>query len=783
MVNRTSAARTLTQSDMLSRIAARLQPYSQRVAALPLWEKISLGAVVLLAAFFNFYQLTRNGLGNVYYAAAVKSMLTSWHNFFFVAFDPGGFVSVDKPPVGLWLQAISAKLFGFGSFGLLLPQAIAGIVAVVLLYYLVRRAFGAKAGLLAGLMLALTPVLIVADRDNILDSILVMVVLLATWAVVNAAATGELRWLILGAVLIGVGFNVKMLEAYLVVPALGLVYLLAAPVNWRNRIVHLVIAGVIMAVISLSWSVVVDLTPASQRPYVGSSQTNSEIELAFGYNGIQRLTGLFNGGGGRANGATTATTNARFDANGFSPFENGGAGIARLFNPLLGQQVSWLLPLALLGLLASGWQLWPRRFNRDWRDTAWVKANWRNSGAATWQAFVRIRLNARQQAFALWGMWLLTMGVFFSIASFFHPYYLVMMAPAVCALAAIGAVLLWRDYLRDVWQGWLLPIAIVATGVEQWHILAGYAVWDVGLSPLVMILSVMVAAVLVVLRLSRSSQVNAQVRAAVANIEGRWTQATAHYQRQIPLGLVFTGVGVAALLLTPTIWSYRSLGNAGMIPAAGPSGGGLLGGAGGNPSRSSGGNRQAFNGGGKAALNGQTSADPKLVSFLTAHRGKSKFLVATTSSSNAEPLILSTGQAVMAMGGFSGSDNILTTKALQHDVANGTVRYFLLQGGGRSFTLTPDQIAALPPGIQEILAGRGGGGGFGGFGAASKLSSWVTTNCTIIPPSAWSSQTPSSAGDGNNPGPDSSGFGGFPGGGFGRGAGGGQQLYDCGNAV
>jgi 4-amino-4-deoxy-L-arabinose transferase-like glycosyltransferase len=197
---------------------------------------LALAGVMLVSLFMNFYQLGQNGFGNLYYAAGVRSMLDNWHNFFFVAYDPGGFVTLDKPPLGFWLQVISAKIFGFTAFSVYLPQALAGVLSVALLYHLVRRHFGEVAGLLAALALALSPISVVTNRNNTIDSTLALALLLGAWAVLKAAESGKLRWLLLSAVAVGIGFNIKMMEAYLVVPAYGLLYLLAAPGSvWRRK--------------------------------------------------------------------------------------------------------------------------------------------------------------------------------------------------------------------------------------------------------------------------------------------------------------------------------------------------------------------------------------------------------------------------------------------------------------------------------------------------------------------------------------------------------------------
>src|SRR6184192_1681678 len=216
----------------------------------PLWRRLALAVVMLISIFMNFYQLGQNGFGNLYYASAIRSMLDSWHNFLFVSFDPGGFVSIDKPPLGFWLQAASAKIFGFTPFNIFLPQALAGVLSVLMLYYLVRRHFGVVAGLLAALALAISPISVVTNRNNTIDSTLVLVMLLGAWAVLRAAETGRLRWLLLSAAIVGIGFNVKMLEAYLVVPAFGLLYLLAAPRSIWKCVGHLALAGVVLLAVS-----------------------------------------------------------------------------------------------------------------------------------------------------------------------------------------------------------------------------------------------------------------------------------------------------------------------------------------------------------------------------------------------------------------------------------------------------------------------------------------------------------------------------------------------------
>lgn len=254
-------------------------------------NRVAMLCVLLVAAFANLFQIRRAGFGFAYQNAAIASMLTSWHAFFFAAFDAGGFVSVDKPPLGLWIQAASAKLLGFSAFSLVLPQAVAGILSVAILYHLVSRMFGVTAGAVAALALAITPISVATNRNTVIDSQLVVLLLLAAWAVSRATWDGRLRYLLLSAILVGLGFDVKMLAAYLVLPSFALLYLIAAPLSRRTQALHLVLAALVVLIISFAWVATVDLIPAAQRPYVGSSDNNTELSLVLQYNGLNRLSG------------------------------------------------------------------------------------------------------------------------------------------------------------------------------------------------------------------------------------------------------------------------------------------------------------------------------------------------------------------------------------------------------------------------------------------------------------------------------------------------------------
>jgi 4-amino-4-deoxy-L-arabinose transferase-like glycosyltransferase len=717
------------------------EPGTQQTSAWsPLWQRITLGIIMLISLFMNFYQLGQNGFGNPFYAAGIRSMLDNVHNFFFVSYDPGGFVTLDKPPLGFWLQVVSAKIFGFTPFSVYLPQALAGVFSVLILYHLVRRHFGITAGILAALALAISPISVLANRNNTIDSTLVLSMLLGAWAVLKAAETGKLRWLLVCAVMVGLGYNVKAAEVLLVVPAFGLLYILAAPKKIWTRIWQLAIALAVMLVIALSWSVVVDTTPASQRPYVGSSQDNSEIGLALGYNGVQRLLGNFFGGGrARGGGAAPQATgngttntpptgtgqptttgngpatgipggqgNAGGGANGGGGFGGAGgmfnigtAGPLRLFDEPLGGQIVWLLPFAILGMLALAWQRRPR-FQED----------------------------PAQKSLILWGTWLLTMGIFFSVAGFFHQYYLSAMAPAVCALFGIGVVVMWNDYRRIGWRGWLLPIALVATALEQIHIITSNTAWGTWLIPVIAIACFLSALILVVARLFPrvTTRFTTNERSTRFSLQGA-----------VILGLI-------GLMMVPAVWSTIPVlqNTESQLPTAGPSGNG------------------GFGGGGNGAT--AASVDTKLISYLEAHQGNTKYLLAVSSSMQADSIILATNKPVMAMGGFSGSDPILTTSSLQTLITNGTVRFFMLGGGfgaqGGNFN-----VNNLPANIRKIIEEGGGGfpggGGGGGFGGQSTLTTWVTQHCSTVSANLWKT---SSSSAGNN------------GGGFGAASG---NLYDC----
>jgi 4-amino-4-deoxy-L-arabinose transferase-like glycosyltransferase len=661
-----------------------------------LWNRIALGAILLLSVAMNFFQLGQNGYGNLYYASGVRSMVDSWHNFFFVSFDPGGFVTIDKPAVGFWLQTLSVKLFSFTPFSIFLPQAACGLFAVFFLYYLVRRHFGTIAGLIAALALAVSPISVATDRNNTIDGTLALILLLAVWAVMRACETGKLRWLLLGGVFVGLGFNTKMSEAYLIIPALGMAYLLCGPRKIWTCIWQLLVVLVVMLVISLSWAATVDLTPAPQRPYVGSTQDNSEISLAVGYNGLSRLHI-----GGNTTTRTTAKTPKNKPVTTATPAtttvnpQNDAAppntsGPFRLFNAFYGSQIAWLLPFALLAILALAW----RR-----RSMAW---------------------QAQQIGLVIWGLWLLTMTVFFTLDSSFHQYYLTVMAPGLCALVGIGLVVMWHQYCTPGWRGWLLPIALTITAIAQLSILAYYPAWSQHLRLFIVIPTALVVPALLTFRLLRHQ--------SYAENSLRSPQYQDSRENSFHAASIIVGVGMFALLLTPMVWSCYTVAHntESADPLAGPA------------------TQTRFSNFLLAIHHtSQTlsTTDSALVSYLETQQGNTKFLLATPSSATADALILATNKPVMAMGGFSGNDPILTLSSLQTFIKNGAIRFFLLNAP-RTTRKTPAPRNSL---IKPTTATTG----------QTSLSRWVSSHCKAVPTKNWQPSKNSHATTGNS------------------------QLYDC----
>lgn len=642
----------------------------------PRWARPGLLVLLVATAFLYLWGLSASGWANDFYAAAVQAGTQSWKALLFGSLDSGNAITVDKPPAALWVMGLSGRLLGFGSFSLLLPQALMGVASVGLLYGAVRRWSGPAAGLIAGAALASTPVAALMFRFDNPDALLVLLLVASAYCTVRATEKGSGRWLAAAGVAVGFGFLTKMMQAFLVLPALGLVFLVAAPIALRARILKL-LGAVVALVISGGWFVaLVSLWPADSRPYIGGSTDNSLLELALGYNGLGRVMGGEGNGGGGGPGGGGNT--------GFG----GSTGITRLFGDSMGTEISWLLPAALIGLVAGLW------FTRRTPRTGRIRAS-----------------------LILWGGWLLVTGVVFSfMQGTIHPYYTVALAPAIAALVGIAVVELWRG--REFASARAaLGLMLAATGVWNFVLLDRTPDWYPALRWIVLIGSIVVAAVLVV----------------GAHALGRMTVIVA------AAALLFGFAGTSAYALETAATAHS-----GSIPTSGPDTGRGMGGFGGGPGvifpdgnapgasvSASGGTALDGTDSGTtdSTSGGATNAQPPASADSTGTRdggpgggnsgntalqellksANNRWAAATVGSQSAGSLELSTGTAIMAIGGFTGSDNSLTLAQFQDYVKNGDIHYFFAGAG---------------PG------GRGGPGG--GSGSASEITSWVESHYTAI---------------------------------------------------
>lgn len=618
--------------------------------------------ILLTAAFLNMYNIWQDDTANQYYLAAVKSMTQSFHNFFYASFDPSGFVTVDKPPVVLWVQTIFALIFGVHTWSVILPQALAGVGSVFLLYRMIKPTFGVGAARIAALVMALTPIAAAVSRTNNIDSMLVFTLLLGSACLLKAVKQGKLVWLLTAFALIGLAFNMKMMQAFMVLPAFVIFYLIASRVALKKKIGSLILSLVLLTGLSLSWAVAVDSISPSSRPYVGSSQTNSVLELAFGYNGTERLlgqtTGLAKGdmnaaGGGNMqnqdnmqapngngssfsqngnqsfgthsqapqppNGQTGASnggggtppTGGNGPGNGgpgggggksMNMFGTGDAGPLRLFQSALSGQISWMLPFALIGLL-GGIVSW----YRDRRGQA-----------------------AEMKETLFWTAWLVPVAGFFSIAGFFHQYYLIMLAPPIAALSGIGWHSMYRLYQNNKdWSSYLLPAAVLITAAFQVYILSAY-----------------------------TSQIGSVWMYVLGLLGLGITLALLMLKRNHPFSKQLTILSLCILLLTPVYWSATPLlyGGNSVLPESGPQ------------LKSSANSGNMFS----------SEVDSGLLSYLRKHNTGEEYLFATLTTVTAAPYIINENESVMAMGGFNGTDPILTVSELKKLIKEGKVKYFLL---------------------------------------------------------------------------------------------------------
>ncbi|RJP53145.1 MAG: glycosyltransferase family 39 protein [Anaerolineaceae bacterium] len=594
-------------------------------------------AIMLISATLHFWDIDSIGDSNAYYTAAVESMTQSWHNFFFASAEPGGSVTVDKPPLGLQIETLFALVFGVSGFSTVLPNILAGIFSVPLMYHLVKKHFGTVAGLIAALVVATTPVVFAADRNNTQDGLLTFVLLLAAWAFIKAVESDKARWLFLGAVIVGLGFNIKMLQAYLPLPAFFALYFLGAKTGWLKKIGLTLVALAVMVAVSLSWALYVDSVPASERPYIGSSSDNTVMGLITGHNGTSRLFG----GGGRNQPTPPSGPQAGLPApdgfnpnaspdnpngqvasvdgpQGGTPFSNetGSPGIFRFFQPPLGAEMSWLLPFALFALVVIAIQS-------------------------------KVKLPVESGAhlgLILWGGWLLTCVVLFSVVSgIFHAYYVVMLVPALGGVVGGGFGYLWQKQVDGhAGSGWWLTLGVAATVAFQIYLAWQYGVNEMWM-PLAFVL-VALGAILLFVSLFRYSP---------------------HLLRSA------FSLQLSALLVIPLAWSALTVtdGNDSNLPAA---------------YGVNGGRRNARVGVAAPAQSQEGDAGDSLLDYLEANTVGMKYLVAVESSQVGAKYVIATGRPVLYMGGFSGGDNVISADGLAQMVADGELRFVLFGMSGRN---------------------------------------------------------------------------------------------------
>ncbi|MFI1761825.1 ArnT family glycosyltransferase [Streptomyces sp. NPDC020800] len=682
----------------------------------PRWARPAFLGLLAVTLVTYLYNLSASGYANSFYSAAVQAGSTSWKAFFFGSLDGGNAITVDKPSAFMWPMELSVRIFGLNSWAMLTPEVLMGVGTVAVVYAGVRRRFSPASGLIAGAVLALTPVAALMFRFNNPDALLALLMALACYFVVRAVEDGRTRWLVWAGAAIGFAFLAKTLQAFLILPPLALVHAVCAPVRLRKRLVQLGLATVALVVAGGWWVAIVELWPASSRPYIGGSQNNSFLELTFGYNGLGRIsgdeTGSVGGGGGAGGGGRWGAT-----------------GWDRMFSDEVGSQISWLLPAALI-LLAAG--LWATRKAR--------------------------RTSVTRASFLVWGgSLLITMVVFSYMAGIFHQYYTVALAPYAAAVTGMGAGLLWEKR-RQAWASVALAAAVVAAAAWGYVLLnrtSGYLPW---LKWLVLIGGLAAALGLVFAgRLARRLALGAAAVGLLAALAGpaAYTLSTVNsaHTGSIPTAgpagastMGFGGGrpgggkggalrgGFGGGMPGQQGGQNGQNGNGAMpggqgqgqgFPGGGLPGGGMPGqngngqgqgqtqgqGQGRNPQ-----NGNGFPGGGRMGEGGRTgggaggllngadvsSAARKL---LEKDAGKYTWVAAGVGSQNAASYQLATGDPVMAIGGFNGTDPSPTLARFKEYVAEGKIHYFIAGGGF-----------------------GGGMGGAGNSGTGSGITSWVESN-------------------------------------------------------
>ncbi|MFJ4427048.1 ArnT family glycosyltransferase [Streptomyces bobili] len=670
----------------------------------PRWSLPAFLAILVLAAVLYGWNLSGSGL-NSFYSAAVLSGTQSWKAWFFGSLDAGNFLTVDKPPFALMVMGLSCRVFGFGTWQMMLPLILTALGTIWILHSSVKRVWGHGAAAVAALVLALTPITVAINRDNNPDTLLVFLMVGGAALALRAVHNGRLLPLLGSAACFGLAFNTKMLQGYIALPAVFAVYLYAAKPRLVKRLVNLAAAAVVLAVSSFWWAAAVSLVPADERPYIGGSTDGTAWNLIMGYNGLGRvLGGEGNGGGGGGGGG------------GFS----GTAGIGRMFNDTLGGQISWLIPFAAVALV-GGLVLCGRAPRTDLTRAALV----------------------------MWGGWTALHYLTFAMAEgTMHPYYTTALAPGIAALCGGGGLMLLRAFRADRRWVWVLPLALAVTAGWAIVLLRRASGWNPWLWPAVGVVMALAITGLFVFRSgNRARLLAASVAAAVvASVAG-----PAAYAWSVPSGSAAGAMSGTNPTAGPTTGSGGFGGGAGGgggrggfpgtggeqagqdAQAGGQADGGRPGGtppgaatddaatAPGGTAPESGtapGGTATGGGPGGAAMGGGGGmggggASTELLSYLKKNQDGAKWLLAVSSSQSAAQLILSSGEPVISMWGWSGSDNAMTLARLKELVKNGELHYIQLGGGGMG----------------------------GGSTATSEVTEWVQKNGTAVKESDYSTSS------------------------------------------
>jgi 4-amino-4-deoxy-L-arabinose transferase-like glycosyltransferase len=631
--------------------------------------RLELAGLIVLAGALNLWALSRNGWANDYYGAAVRSMSSSWHNFLYASFDQSGVMTVDKPPLALWVQSLSVRVFGYHPLSVLMPQALMGVASVALVYDLVRRRFGRIGGFAAGLALAVTPITVAVSRHNNPDALLVLCCVAALWCAVrgldlDSTRPGRTRWLVLAGVCVGLGFETKMGVALVVVPGIAAAWLWLAPAA-RGRLHalrQLLGGGAAMVIVGGAWPALVELTPAADRPWVAGTSDNSVLSLIFGYNGLGRVEGQSGGPGGGGGGGGAGTMF------GSTP------GPLRLLNSALGGQAGWLLGFAVvsgLGLLVAS------ALRRSDPRTGWL--------------------------LAVGGAFLTTAVLFSAASGIFHPYYVSLLAPFLAALVGAGAAQLIGGGLSARIVG---PLAIAAGVVSELVVLGDYPGQLSWLPAVLIAVAALAALALLALNQPRVRLLAVGVALAVLLVAPSvWAFDTVGHATSgtFPAGgpasanaggaggfRFFAGGGPGGIPgggggLKEGFGAGQAGGppsGTGGVPGAGPGGSSAAGAAGGAPPGIFAGAGPPRFGGGGGAIGAPFGNDRSINQVLAYVKGHGGGTIAVSSQSSAAQAIIASHANVAGIGGFSGRESDVSTSWLAEKVRSGSIRWVLVEGSG-----------------------------------------------------------------------------------------------------